>query len=332
MRPRSRAVFLAGGCALACATTNWNVSALEEGFPALAGIGSHQLGAATPYVLPSRGVLTLFLCRWLRGPAIPVSLPPDATAEERKLLETALGAWEGAGLGIRFAIGEPPARGIEIRFASGAETETEPQPETPQAGITFADCAVDPEALANPPGPILPARIVFATVRLQRDGRDMLGRRVAHTPEELIGTALHELGHALGFQGHPRRGDTIMNASVDSVRRIGRRVNAGGHFTDSTLRALYSVSSGAVVRRVTVSPGQTASVDRMARAARRLALSGPILRVGDRAARLDWRDSGGRVYPLLIPGIPELLRVPETLRVHTPRSTAGLLSSVFPLP
>ena len=244
----------------------------------------------------------------------------------------ALGAWEGAGLGIRFAIAEPLARGIEIRFAPGAETESQPQPETPQAGITFADCAVDPEALTSPPGPVLPARIVFATVWLHRDGRDMLGRRVAHTPEELIGTALHELGHALGFQGHPRRGDTVMNASVDSVRRIGRRVKAGTHFTDTTLRALYSVSSGAVVRQVTVSPGRTAPVDRMASAARRLALSGPILRVGDRAARLDWRDSGGRVYPLLILGIPELLRAPETLRVHALRSTAGLLSSAFPSP
>ncbi len=328
MGPRSRAVFLAAGCALACGTPNWNVSALDEGFPALADIGSHQLGVATPYVLPSRGVLTWFLCRWPREPAIPVSLPPDATADERKLLETALGAWEGAGLGVRFAVGEAPGRGIEIRFAPRPETENE----LPRAGLTFADCAVEPEALTALPDTVVPARLVFASVRLHRAGRDLLGRSVAHTSDELIGTALHELGHALGFQGHASRGDTVMQASADSVRRIGRRVSGGEHFTDSTLRALYAVASGVVVGQVTVSRERTDLVDRMASLAGRLELSGPLLRVGDRAARLDWRGPGGGVYPLLIPRITEVLRAPETLRVFALPMAASLLDSAFPSP
>ena len=101
---------------------------------------------------------------------------------------------------------------------------------------------------------------------------------------------------------------------------------------DSTLRALYAVSSGAVVGQVTVSRARTDLVDRMASLAARLELSGPLLRVGDRAARLDWRGPGGGVYPLLIPRIADVLRAPETLQVFALPTAASLLDSAFPSP
>jgi hypothetical protein len=316
-------VAFAAGFALACATGTWDVASLEARYPALRALDAHRLGAATPYLLPAGGVLTLFLCRWPTGTVVPVSLPPDATPQERRLLEAALRAWEGAGLGLRFRIGGAPERGIAIRFAP----EPEPGEATPRAGLTHADCAVDAAVLARPPRAVVPARLDSAAVLLRRSERDVRDRRVPHTPEELLGSALHELGHALGFQGHARRGSTVMNVSVDAVRRVGRRVLAGGPFEDAALEALYAVPSGAVVGRVPVAAGLTEPVERLARLARRRGLAGPWVRVGDRTARIDWRDAEGIAYPLLVPRVGDVLRVPASLRVVPVGPAAALLDS-----
>jgi len=318
-------VALAAGLLLACATGTWNVGALEERFPTLRAAKGHRLGDATPYLLPARGVLTLFLCRWPSGPPIPVSLPPDASSDERRMLETALRAWEGAGLGVRFAAGAAPGHGIEIRFAPAPEAGTP----TPRAAITIADCDVDPAALADPPPESVSAQLVFATVLLRREEHNVLGKTVAHTPEEMLGSALHELGHALGFQGHTQRGNTVMNISVDAVRRIGRRVLQGGRFEDEALRALYTVPSGVVVGRASLPATRTEPVDRMARIALRRDFTGPFVRVGDRAARLDWRDASGRVYPLLTLPVGEVLRDPESLRIRALGAAAELVESTW---
>ncbi len=67
----------------------------------------------------------------------------------------------------------------------------------------------------------------------------------------------------------------------------------------------------------------------MARIALRRDFTGPLVRVGDRAARLDWRDASGRVYPLLIHPVGEVLRDPDSLRIRTLGAAAELVDSTW---
>ncbi len=286
----------------------WDASALVVRFP---GLDAQALADATPYLLPARGRLTFFLCRWPQGPLIPVSLPDDASPEERALLEQALAAWEGAGLGVRFGASRAPGAGIAIQFlAPAGEDES-----TPRTAYTTADCALARSALDGSEARVLGARILSANVYLRRSERSVLGREVALTREELAGSALHELGHALGFQGHATRGITVMNHSVDQVRQLGRRILAREPLTDPALSALYAVPSGVVVGQARLSPEQTRPVDEMVRRAFSSGWLGPFARVGDRLARLHWRGARGRSHVLLIPDVAEVLRDPTTLRV-----------------
>ncbi len=293
------------GCAPA---PPWDATALELRFP---GLDAQPLADATPYLLPARGTLRFFLCRWRQGPLIPVSLPEDASPGERALLEEVLAAWEGADLGVRFGPAGAPGAGIAIHFlAPAGEHES-----TPRVAYATADCALARSALDGSEARVLSAWIVSAAVYLRRSERSTLGREVVLTREELAGSALHELGHALGFQGHATRGATVMNFSVDHVRHVGRRILAREEWTDPALSALYAVPSGVVVRQATLLPEQTGPVDGMTRRAISRGWRGPFARVGDRMARLHWRGARGRSHVLLIPDVAEVLRDPMTLRV-----------------
>ena len=162
---------------------------------------------------------------------------------------------------------------------------------------------------------------------LRRAERDAVGRQVGYRPEELAGSVLHELGHALGFQGHSERGDGIMNRSVDTVRDAGRRLLAGGELRAPGLQALYSLPTGVVVGRYSVTEEQTRPVDGLLARARLSAWRGPFVRVGDRAGRLTWRDRSGDSYVLRIPKIADTLRDPSQLRVVPVGAAARLLST-----
>jgi hypothetical protein len=222
-----------------------------------------------------------------------------------------LRAWEAAGFGVRFAPGAAGAVGIALRFDEPGAPD-----ERPTSATTTADCLVGREAFEQPSLGVLPARLVAASVYLRRHDRDALGRPVPLSEEELAGGALHELGHALGFQGHALRGDTVMVRDVDRVRLAGRRVLAGRPFRDATLAALYSVPSGAVVHRSRVEAGATQPFDRLLALARRRELLGPFLRVGDRMGRVAWRGAQGPELALLILDPAALVRGGAPLRLR----------------
>ena len=311
------------GLALALAGCGraYDTGELAARHPELAAIPGRGLRDATPYLLPTRGELVFLLCRWPDAARIPVSLPPDASEVERLDIEAVLRAWEGAGLGLRFAPGAEPGQGIEIRFTGDEQAEGELQQ---RAATAVADCGVAPEALQAPPQAELRAAIAFASIHLSRTGRDALGRDRNWSRPERVGAMLHEFGHALGFQGHVRRGD-VMVASVEEVRRAGSRLLAGERFQSDALRALYAVPSGVVVGRGRVGESKTAAVERLAAVAQRRGLTGPFLQVGDRVARILWRDRHHTSFALAVWNLGQVLRRPADLNLYPEPRAVDLL-------
>jgi len=278
-----------------CAAPAWDAEQLAARHPELRRHSGQRLAAVRPYYWPGRDALTLFLCRWRLGEPIPVSIAADATAEERRAVHLALAAWEGAGLGVSFARVERLAgAGIEIEFVSGMLS---------WAASTVAECAVGGDGDV-PPGRAVDARMRAASIQLGRND------------PRLVGSALHELGHALGFQGHPRRGDSIMRRDPKRLLETSVRVGKGGAFSDATLSALYALPSGTVLARLPLPAGRTAALDRLAAIARRKGWRGPWLQVGDTAGRIGWRGAGGAWVALRLTGLRAALEDPRKLAIE----------------
>lgn len=265
----------------------------------------------TPYLLPRADALIWFLCRWESEQPLRTSLPADASPRERELLELALASWEEAGLGLRFdKVPEGHAAEIAISIADGNDAG--------RAGSATALCAVASR------GEDFAARLVTAEVSLSRTNRDMLGRAVPLLDEEWLGAALHEIGHALGFQGHTRSGG-IMVRNIEEVRRLGRRVLDGAPLEAPSVAALYRVPSGARLARVALPAGSTAAIDRLAELAQTKGYRGPLVQVGDirvsaerrlSTARIAWWDEQGRSVGVGIPDLRETLRDPSRLEIR----------------
>ncbi len=306
--------------ALACTAPAWDPDVLAARHPELGEAGARRLREITPYLLPSQASLILFLCRWTTEAPIPVALPPDADEAERQALETALRAWENAGLGVRFLSVARDEASLVIQLA--------PDPVATESGRgvgnTIANCRLGEPEASRPD--LLPAELTFASVRLART-TPLLGEAGTRpvTPAELTGAALHELGHALGFQGHTWGGESAVARSPDAARRLGARVLAGEPFADAGLAALYAVPSGTVLSRVPVDAWRTEHADRLQGLARANAFEGPFARVGDRTARVFWRDRRGSEYGLSIPEVKRVLGRPERLLlIAEPRARNAL--------
>jgi hypothetical protein len=242
------------------------------------------------------------LCRFDAATPIRVMLPPEASAEERTGFERALRAWEQA-LGVRFVEAEPAQ--IELVYAPD---------DAAFAATTQAECRVEPGALGAGAERV-PAQLVYARVSLRRAGIDLRRHRIPLDEGQQLGALLHELGHALGFQGHARRGDTIMVRNLEQVRDVGRDVLAGRRFEDATLAALYRVPSGSVVARAPLAPGRSAPVDRLAERAGREGDGGLWLRAGDSVGRVAVTLPPGQVFRVLLRRLPEALRDPARLEI-----------------
>jgi hypothetical protein len=290
-----------------CRSPVWDPEELQQRLPGV-HVDLRPLAEATPYLLPARGTLTLFLCRWRTGLPIPVSLPSGLARPEKRAVQAALRAWERAGLGIRFVPVEAEEASLEIELVDGPV----PTASGPGGGNTIADCRLEGPGLPSAGREPLAAELEFASIRLaRRTPPDARGRDRVLSREELAGAALHELGHALGFQGHVTRGPSAMRAEVEALRRLGADVLEGAPFVDVALRALYAIPSGVVLEQVTLESWRTSLVDRMGRVAAQHQLLGPFARVGDASARVFWRDPKGREFGLQVINLRETLRKPE---------------------
>jgi len=205
---------------------------------------------------------------------------------------------------------------IHIRWLAG---EVKRSGGTQGSGRSIVDCGLNEEGAPR-------AEIVRARVELPHAiGPDWRGHTFRPSQEERVGRLAHELGHALGFQGHITWGDDPMQAAPESVRRVGKRLLSGGGLSGGALAALYARPSGAVLERVPVDEARTDLVDRMHRVARGAGLAGPFLRVGDRGARVFWRDAKAREYGIGIPGLAKVYANPEQIVLLPEARTRAVL-------
>jgi len=278
--------------------------------------GDAGLGELHPTVLPWRGRVDFFTCRFTTDAPIGVWLgSTDAT--ERQAVARALEAWERAGLGVRFEVVAPDEAQIWLDVVDAAVGRDDGSSGT---GRAIVDCRLDPS------GDPASARIEHARVEIARSRPpDWRGRVQQLSQAELAGTALHELGHALGFQGHVRRGRVAMAATPETLRALGARVLARKPIPSGPVAALYARPSGSLLHRSSVPAWRTDLVDRMARVAEREGLDGPFARVGDVSARVFWRDASGAEYGLLIPGLEQLMTEPERVIVLPEANTRSVL-------
>jgi hypothetical protein len=235
-----------------------------------------------------------------------VALPSEASSAEVALLRRALGAWEQAGLGVRFVDAAPGAAQIAVEFVPD---------DADYAATTESDCRVERAADAAAAGARLSARLVHARVELRRAQLDWRGRRSVLDEAQLQGAALHELGHALGFQGHAASGDTVMQRNVEHARDVGRAVLEGRPFRDATLQALYRVESGAVVARGRLPAGRSALADRLAELAAARGDGSLLVRVGDATGRIAFRDPEGPMLRVFLRHVSLALRDPARLEL-----------------
>ena len=321
-------IALVAALVLACtsAPAGWDEDALLTRHPA-AAVPGQRLGEALPYFVPAGDELALILCRWAGDGPITVWLPASATPAETAVLERALQAWAGAGLGIRFDPrpwqDAPPRTGIVFELLEPAAGER-----VSSTGDTIADCAVPFEVDPASDAPV-DAELQYASIQLRRSLPDLLGRLVPLSETELLGAALHELGHALGFPGHVARGDSVMVAhgQVDAARRWGRRIESGRALEAPTLAALYAVPSGVRVGRLPLARAQLDPVRAISAIASRVGLRGPYVRVGAESARILWRDDDGSSFSVVMLDWAVALHDPARLEVRLDRRARLLLES-----
>lgn len=308
MRRAAALGLVLAGCAAGCAEP-WAPPGLAPHRATLAG-HAHRLHDATPYLLPVRGELVSFFCRWDVTRPLTVRLPADATPHESRALEAALSAWEGAGLGVRFErrpAADPRPADVAFRFLAHDATSR-----AGGTGYTLADCRLDSLAPSALERPRLTARLARARIRIvRRETTEWTEADHAWFAGELAGVALHELAHALGFQGHARFGGGLLDRDTRESTPVGRAVLAGRPFAEPTLAALYALPSGVVLERVAVPRVRTAALDDWI--AEPPGVDGPFVRVGDRTARIFWRRADGRERGVTLASVATARAHPERL-------------------
>jgi hypothetical protein len=277
--------------AAGCAEPAWKAEEWASTRPELSGRSIGRLGDVTPYVLAGDDALLFFVCHWSLDAPLRVSLPPDANSHERELLEKALRAWEVVVKGLHFEVAKGGAAPIRLRFRETG----------PEGARTAVDCEVATPFAADGQ---LHARLVSAQIELRRAERDPWGKPIELAATQMLGSATHELGHALGLQGHAQGGKTVMVRETSAIAKIGEKLNDEKKpkpLQEPAMQALYSLPSGTVIDRRALPPGATKAIDAIAQRARAQGATRPQVRVGDRTAAVRWGPGPDLVYYLKDP-------------------------------
>jgi len=240
---------------------------------------------ATPSIAARR--VDLLLCRWSIERPIRIAWPENATEKEHAFFEQAREAWSGLveGLVLETVVGGSPD--IRVQFVADGD----PAAPTGTAD-TVTDCIVDAgaSAIAHEADR---GRIASASIVMRRENVDWAGGTSPMSDEELLATALHELGHALGIAGHIGSRRSVMSVDRTAVRRAARKVLAGDGLHAPTLLALYTVPIGASVGAVGFDSRLRPSLDLLVDLAAREGWRGPFGRAGGDAAHVFWQTPSG---------------------------------------
>lgn len=273
---------------------------------------SDPLDGLHPYLWLRDGVLHALVCRWPDGARVPVAAGPGATDEDRVLLAEALTALATLGLPVTLVERPGEEAAIRVRFRA---TPVPLGGLRPGSGRADVACAYAPGSGA--------AELAGATVHVTRSaGEDAGGRERRLSRPERLGVLVHELAHALGFAGHVRRPDAVLDRAPESLRRLGRRIERGEALESPALRALYRRPSGAVLWTAAVETWRSAPVDGLAARAAAAGWTGPFLRVGDSAASITWLAPEGREPGVRVPELDRVLEQPREV-LAVPRVEAA---------
>ena len=295
-------------------TGGWDSRSLVAAHPEIGAIRGQRIGDLTPYPAIVDGQVAMVTCRFVTdGRPIPFTVSGEgwpATWGER-----ALAAVDEAVAAVELERRPVPldAPGIHIRSLTAAGGSG-------PAGLadTRAECDV---GAAPDDGTNVRGRLVHAEIRIRRRVVGTWAVERAVTAEGWVGAMLHELGHALGFQGHAAIGDSLVQLEQSRLRALGRRVLAGGPVPAPNVRALYAVAPGTRLGVAALSPSAERVVEAAVReiAARTRASGPPVAArsvVGDRHARLAWRWQDGSSLVLRFPNWSESLRWERPIEVR----------------
>lgn len=297
----------------------WDSAALLARFPEIEAIPGQRLGDLTPYPALVDGRVAMVACRFERPePSIPVVISGEDWPSSWGA--SALDAVDAAVPAVSFERqgGAPVSPGIHIRSMSAAGGAG-------PAGLadTRAECDV---AASDGAGTEIRGTLVRSEIRIRRRVLGTWTRERAATAEDWVGAMLHELGHALGFQGHAAVGASLVQLEQSRLRALGRRVLEGAPVAAPNVRALYALAPGTRLGVARLSPSSRSIVAEVVdELAERTRVYGPPVAsrsvVGDRHARLVWRWQEGGAIVLQFPSWSESLRWGREVEVR--RSDVG---------
>jgi hypothetical protein len=320
-----RAVWLGVGIwVLACAAPRggWDMDRLLLEEPQIAELASQRLGDLTPYPALVGGAVKLITCRWPTRRPIRVRLRLSGEREgwARHAVESLSRGSSQVQLEI---LSEPWMVPDSAALIDVVEVAAEEEPGPGGAGDTLVSCDLS----SRPQGAL--GILTRAEIEMRIVRRDILDRPVPLSAEEWTGAFMHELAHALGFQGHVGSGGSVLVLDQDRLRRAGRRALSGADWRDDTLEALYLLESGRLLGSREISSQTQYWLDAVeARLGGRG--FGPWASVGDRNAQLEWRTEKGTRLRLRFPDWLRQLNEGRRLIAFPSPETRALLAAGAP--
>jgi len=303
----------------------WDVAKLVAEEPRLADLSDHRLGDLIPYPVPVADGLELVSCRWRSEAPILVRLRVEGERLiwARRAIESLSAGLGGVELAAE-AVGSGAEPGLPV--ASVIEVfEVEPGDTDPPLGVgdTLVACQVSERADSAFGTPRI------AEIRMRSFVLDQLEELVPVAAEDWTGAFMHELGHALGFQGHLRSGASVLVRDQSVLRRAGRAALAGKPWRDDTLEALYLLEPGRLLGRRSL----TTESQRWVRAAERRVggkagpLGGLLAKVGDRHGEIEWASGADDVLRLHLPFWSRQLRDGDAIVAFPGTQTRSALTT-----